>query len=142
MKLATCLLFALSLFGQTTVKPAQIGIKPSSQLSLVVIDAGGRISTAYVGNGITVMPSTDGKYFLSCIYATGGLPGRATLKPEGQRAVLQGMPRVIDIYRNGLLMSPDDGDYSIQQVGGKTEITFSDAQKLDPSDVIRAIYWQ
>ena len=142
MKLATCLLFGISVFGQTTVKPAQLGVKPPGQLSLIVIEAGGKINTAFVGNGITVSPTSEGKFFLSCTYATGSLPLRATLKPEGQVATLPSMPRLIDIYRNGVLMSPDDGDYQIQQVGGKTTITFSDAQKLDPSDVIRAIYWQ
>lgn len=141
MKLATCL-FAVSLFGQTTVKPAQLGVKPTGQLSLIVVDGSGKINTAFVGNGITVLPTQDGKFFLSCTYATGGLPGRATLKPEGQVVTLPSMPRLIDIYRNGVLMSPDDGDYQIQQVGGKTTITFSDAQKIDASDVIRAIYWQ
>lgn len=141
MKYALFLL-AATLAAQTKVSPAQLQIKPVTNLSVIVVDQKGKLNTATIGNGLTIMPSSDGTYFLSCTYQQGGLPGRVTLKAQGQVATLDGMPRAIDIYRNGVLMSPDDGDYSIQQTDGKTTITFSDAQPLDPTDIIRAIYWQ
>lgn len=135
-------LAAAAMWAQTKVSPAQLQIKPVQNLSLAVVDQKGKLTTATIGNGLTIMPSADGTYFLSCTYQQGGLPGRVTLKAQGQVVTLDGMPRAIDIYRNGVLMSPDDGDYSLSQVGGKTTITFSAAQPLDPSDIIRAIYWQ
>jgi len=134
-------LLAATLAAQTTVKPAQLGAKSAGQLALIVVEPSGKANTAVLGSGLTVLPTQDGRYFLSCTYASGSIPKRATVKFEGQVGILQGMPRYLDVYRNGILMSPEDGDYSIQQVDGKTTITFADGQKLDPSDVIRAVFW-
>lgn len=142
MKLATCLLFALPVFGQTVVKPAQVGLKPAGQLSFAVVEPNGKLNTAAIGNGLTITRTADGGYFLSCIYSKDGLPNRVTVKPVGQVVTMDGMPRLVDIYRNGVLMSPDDGDYTLQQVDGKTTITFSASQQIDPTDVIRAVYWK
>lgn len=141
MKLATCLLFACSLFGQTNIKLSQVAAPAKNTPVLAIVDGNGRMNIAYIGNGLTVTLTADNAYFLSCTYASGSIPKRVTLKLDGQTAKLEGMPRYIDVYRNGLLLSPEDGDYKIQQAGGTTTITFT-GQQIDASDVIRAVYWQ
>lgn len=128
--------------AQTKVQPTQLNVKPAPQLSLAVVDQKGGLSTAVIGNGLVISKSTEGAYSLSCTYASGSIPSRATVKFEGQVGTLKGMPRYLDVYRNGVLMSPEDGDYTIQQMGGSTTITFSGAQALEPTDIIRVVYWQ
>lgn len=141
MKLLFALCFAALAVAQTKVKPTQLEVKPAMQLSLAVVDQRGTLNTAIVGNGLNISKTSDGTYYLSCMYASGSIPARTSVKFEGQIGVLSGMPRYLDVYRNGLLMSPEDGDYSIQQVDNKTTITFSDLQKLDPTDIVRIVYW-